>query len=122
MPQFEQLRAVAIQLARQLGGGHALGNTAHQEDQFPGSPPEAMQGGAGEGVEDPATVAAAVIPHGRAVAAVDPHPVGLVAARAGQPLGVQPRDQLGVTGVLVHQIDNREVHRHLAPSNRGRTS
>src|SRR3954447_8143481 len=56
------------------------------------------------------------------MAAVDPHPVGPATARAGQALGVQPRDQFGVASVLVQQVGDREVHRYLTPSTRGRTS
>ena len=33
-----------------------------------------------------------------------------MAARAGQPVGVQPVDELGVAGLLVHQVGDREVH------------
>jgi hypothetical protein len=58
-------------------------------------------------------MAAAVVQERGAAAAVDGHAVALMAARAGEPVGVQPPDQLGVTGVLVHQVGDREVHGRL---------
>ena len=66
----------------------------------------------GEGVEHPPAMAAAVV-QDRGAAAVDGHAVALMAARAGEPVGVQPTDELGVTGVLVHQVGDREVHGRL---------
>src|SRR5206468_2799558 len=45
--------------------------------------------------------------------AVDGHAVALMAPRAGEPVGVQPRDQLHVTGALVHQVGDREIHGRL---------
>src|SRR4051794_38266411 len=39
--------------------------------------------------------------------------VGL-AARAGQPVGVEKPDELVIAGVLVHEVDDREVHRDVS--------
>jgi hypothetical protein len=63
-----------------------------------------------KGVEDAAAMPAAVVEHRRASAALDANPVALAAAREGEPVGVQPLDQLGVAGVRVHQLGDREVH------------
>ena len=110
MPQPQQLRAVAAQLAGQLGGGHALGEPADDQDQLPGPPLDAVQGRPGEGVEDPLAVAAAEVQDRVAAAAVDDHAVRGVAARAGEAVGVQPADEPVVAGLLIHQIGDREVH------------
>jgi hypothetical protein len=108
--QPQQLRAIAAQLAGQLGGGHALGEPAEDQDQLPGPPLGAVQGRAREGVEDPLAVPAAEVQDRVAAAAVDDHAVRGVAARACEALGVQPCDQPVVTSLLVHQIGDREVH------------
>jgi len=69
-----------------------------------------VQGRAGEGVEDPPAVAAAVIEDRSAMRAMDPEPIA-AASRAGQALGVEDHDEAGVAGILVHQAGQREVHR-----------
>jgi hypothetical protein len=110
VPQVQQLGAVAIQLPRQLGGGDALGEAADDQYQLAGPRLEAMQGRAGEGVEDPLAVAAAEVQDRVAAAAMDDHAIRGVTARASDPLGVEPADEAVVAGLLVHQIDDREVH------------
>src|SRR3954454_3140669 len=77
VPQVQQLGAVATQLARQLGGGDALGEAADDQYQLAGPPLEAMQGRVGEGIEDPPAVAAAEVQDRVAAAPVDDHPVVL---------------------------------------------
>src|SRR3954447_8080661 len=84
-----------------------------------GQPPGALERRAGEGVEDATAVATSVVEHGGAVAAVDAHPVGLAAAGAGRPIGMEPGEELLVAGVLVHQLGDREVHGRPPPSGRG---
>ena len=61
VPRLQQLRAVAAQLAGQLGGGDALGEAADDQGQLPGPPLGAVQDRPGEGVEDAVAVAAAII-------------------------------------------------------------
>jgi hypothetical protein len=110
VPQVQELRAVAAQLAGQLGGGGALGEAAEDQDQLAGAAAEAVQGRAGEGVEDPAAVAAAEVGDRGATAGVDAEAIVSMAPRAGQSVGVQPSQELGVAGGFVHQVDDREVH------------
>jgi hypothetical protein len=86
--QVQELRAVAAQFAGQLRGGDALSEAAGDRDQFAGPAPDAVQGRAGEGIEDPAAVAAAEVQHRVAAATVDHHAVVSMAARAGQAVGV----------------------------------
>ena len=110
MAEAQQLRAIAVELTGQLGRRHPLGEPAHDQDQLDGSPFGPMQGGAGEGVEDPPARPAAEIEDRGAVTAVDAQLVARTAPRAGQAAGVEPLDQLGVAGVLVHQVRDGEVH------------
>jgi hypothetical protein len=65
---------------------------------------------ASEGVEDPVAVAAAEVQHRVAAPTMDDHAVGSMAARAGHPVGVQPVDELGRARLLIHRVDDREVH------------
>src|SRR3954469_7666849 len=111
--QVQQPRAVALQLTGELRGGDPLGDPADDQDQFDGPPLDSVEGRAGEGIEHPLAMAAAVVQDRGASAAVDGHAVALMAPRAGEPVGVQPRDQLDVTGALVHQVGDREVHGRL---------
>jgi hypothetical protein len=108
--QPQQLRAIAAQLAGQLGGGHALGEAAEDQDQLPGPPLGAVQGRPREGVEDPLAVPAAEVQDRVTATAVDDHAIRGATARASEPIGVQPADEAFVAGLLVHQIGDREVH------------
>jgi hypothetical protein len=40
---------------------------------------------------------------------MDSYKVALVTARQGEPVGVQPLDEFGIAGVLIHQLGDREV-------------
>jgi hypothetical protein len=57
--EVQQLRAVTVELAGQLGGGDTLGESPHDQGQFAGPPPRAVQDRRGE-LEDPAAMTAAV--------------------------------------------------------------
>jgi hypothetical protein len=110
VPQVEQLRAVAAQLAGQLGGGHPLGEAAEDQDQFPGPALDAAQGRAGEGVEDPVAVAAAEVQDRVAAPTVNDHAIVPMAAGAGQAIGMQPGDKLSIARLFIHKIGDREIH------------
>jgi hypothetical protein len=111
VPQLEQVLAVAAQLAGQLGRRGRLGHPAEDQQELGRRPPDALQGRRGEGVEDAAAVAALVVDHRVAMPAVDAQAVARAAARAGQAVGVEQGDESGVAGMLVHQVDQGEVHR-----------
>ena len=113
MAKLVQVRAITAEFTGQLSGGDALGDPAEDEDQLRGAAVGAPRGRAGEGVEDAAAVAAAVIEHRCPMAAMDGDPVGLMATRAGQPAGVEGLQELGVVGVLVHHLGDREVQGRL---------
>ncbi len=67
---------------------------------------------------DATAVAAAGAEDGGAVPAVHVQVVTLAAPWADQAVGVQPGDELGVAGVLVHQFGEREVHGCLSAEGR----
>jgi hypothetical protein len=110
VPQVQEFRAVAAQLAGQLGGGDALGEAADDQDQFPGPALDAVQGRAGKGVEDAVAVAAAEVEHRVAAPTMDDHAVVLMAAGVGHAVGVQPVDELGIARRFIHQVGDRKVH------------
>ena len=87
-----------------------MGEAADDEDQFPGPALVALQGRAGEDVEDAVAVAAAEVQHRVAAATMDDHAVVLMAAGAGHAVRVQPVDELGVARLFIHQVGDRKVH------------
>jgi hypothetical protein len=110
VPQVQEFRAVAAQLAGQLSGGDALSEAADNQDQFAGTALDAVQGRAGQGVEDPMAVAAAEVQDRVAAPPVDDQAIASMAAGAGQAVGKQPVDELGIARLFIHQIGDREVH------------
>jgi hypothetical protein len=118
MAQPEQFLAVAAQLAGELRGGDALGDAPEDQHQLDDRPPGALQGRAGQGVEDPTARPAAIVEDRGAVAAMDSQSVACPAPGTGKAVGVEPMEELGVAGVLVHQLGDGEVHGHLRSSRR----
>ena len=110
VPQGQQLLAITAQLAGHLGRGGALSDPAEDQQELRGAAMGPLQGGPGEGVEDPAAGAALEVHQGGAMAAVDPQALPLCAARASQAVGVEQFDEFGVAGVLVQITDQGEVH------------
>jgi hypothetical protein len=110
VPQVQELRAVAVQLAGQSGGGDALGEAADDQDDFPRPALDAVQGGAGEGVEDAVAMAAAEVQDRVAATAVDDHAIVSMAAGAGHAVGVQPADEPVIARMFIHQVGDRKVH------------
>ena len=104
MPQVQEFRAVAAQLAGQWSGGDALGEAADDQDQFAGTALDAVQGRAGKGVEDPMAVAAAEVQDRVAAPTVDDQAIVMTAAGAGQAVGMQPVDELGIARLFIHQV------------------
>jgi hypothetical protein len=93
-----------------LGGGDALGEAADDQEQLAGPALVALQDGAGKRVEDAVAVTAAEVEHRVATAAMDDHAVVLMAAGAGQAVGVQPADEPVIARLFIHQVGDREVH------------
>jgi hypothetical protein len=111
MPQPQPMLAADADLAGELGGGHPLGDAAEDQEDLSGAQMGPLPGGVGEHVEDPAAALAAVIDD-RIIgaAAVDVEALASLTARAGEPLGVEQVEELLATPLLVHQVDDREVH------------
>jgi hypothetical protein len=107
--QGQELYPVAAQLAGQPRRGGRLGDAAKDQHQGRGRPARLLQGGAGEGIEDPPAVAAAVVEDRGAMPAMDAESIA-AASGASQSVGVEGHDQASVAGVLVHQPRQREVH------------
>jgi hypothetical protein len=111
--QFQQMTAADPELARQAGGGLALGDPAQDQHDFGGAVMRAGQNGLGEGIEDAAAVPAPVVDDRLAVAAMDNHAIGLSAARAGKAAGMQPAEHRVVALRFVHEVNDGKVHRLL---------
>jgi hypothetical protein len=101
--------AVAAQLARHLGGRLALGEAPKDQEDLGGAAVRPRPGGPGPGVEDAAALPALGVQDRLAVARVDVEALPLSAAGAGPPVGVEELDELTVTGVLVHVVDQGEI-------------
>lgn len=108
--QLQQMLAVAAQLAGHPGGGLPRGHAVQDQQELGGAAVRPLQEGAGPGVEDAAAVTALILQDRLPVAAVDPQAVRLTAPRTGQPLRVQEFDQFAVAGVLIHEVDQGEIH------------
>jgi hypothetical protein len=122
VPQLQQVLAVAAQLAGHPGGRGRPGDAAEDQQELGRRPSDALQGRAGEGVEDAAAAPALVVEDRFTMAAVDAESVGGAAARAGQAAGVQQGDELLVAGAPVHQVDQGKVHRRASRSSSVTTS
>ena len=87
-----------------------MGEAADDQDPFPGSALDAVQGRAGKGVEDPMAVAAAEVQDRVAAPTVDDQAIVMTAAGAGQAVGMQPVDELGIARLFIHQVGDWKVH------------
>lgn len=116
MPPLQPVPPAGGQLAGQPGGGAALADAAADQDDRARSEVGLVPVGAGEGVEDPAAVAAAIVKYWVAVAAVAAEPVGAMAAWTGQAGGMKEFDKPVVAGLFVHQRGDREVDHGASPN------
>lgn len=122
MPQAEQVWPIPPQFAGQLGRGHALGDAAQDQDQFGGPPVGLVEDRLGEGVEDAAAGDAAVVQDRGAESSVDLQALADLTPRAGQAVGVEHPNDQAIASVLVHQVDQGEVHGRLGLELIGTTS
>jgi hypothetical protein len=111
MPQAEQMLATDADLAGELGGGLALGDPAEDQEDLGGAQMGSLPGGVSEHVEDPPATLAAVIGDRRVgTTAVDVETLGGATSGAGEPFGVEQIEELLAAPLLVHEVDDREVH------------
>ena len=113
MPEVVQLRAVTLQFAGQLRRRDPLGDPPQDQDQLAGPSLRTVQGRLGEGVEDSLAMATAIIEHRRTVATMSLQARLRMTTWAGDPVGMEPRNELEVAGILIQKIRDREVHDHL---------
>jgi hypothetical protein len=111
MAQAEQMLAADADLAGELRGGLPLGDTAEDQKDLRGAQVSPLPGGVSEHVEDPPATLAAVIGDRRVgTTAVDVETLGGATAGTGEPFGVEQIEELLVAPLLVHEVDNREIH------------
>jgi hypothetical protein len=111
MPQPNQVLAADPHLAGEFRGGHPLRDAAEDQEDLRGAQMSALPGGAREHVEDPAAGFATVIDNrGVIVTSVDVKTVVGITPRASETLGVEEIEELLAAPLLVHQVDDREVH------------
>jgi hypothetical protein len=111
MPQPEQMLAADARLAGESRGGRPLRDAAEDQEDLRGAQMGPLPSGVREHVEDPTAALAAVIDdRGVGTAAVDVEAVPGATTGAGEPVGVEQVEELPATTLLIHQVDDREVH------------
>jgi hypothetical protein len=111
MPQPEQMLAADADLAGELRGGLPLGETAEDQKDLRRAEMGPLPGGVSVHVEDPSTALAAMIDdRGIGTAAVDVEAIAGATPGTGEPVGMEQVEELLATTLLVHQVDDREVH------------
>ena len=111
VPQSEQVLAADPDLAGEFRGGHPLRDAAEDQEDLCGAQMGALPGSVREHVEDPATGFATIIDNwGVVVTSVNVKTVVGTTPGASEPLGVEQIEELLAATLLVHQVDDREVH------------
>ena len=111
MPQPKQMLAADPHLAGEFRGGHPLRAAAEDQGDLRGTQMRPLPGGGGEHVEHPAAASAAVIDdRGVGTTAVDIEAVPSATTGTREPIGVEQIEELLAATLLVHQVDDREVH------------
>jgi hypothetical protein len=111
MPQPKQVLAADSQFAGQFRGGLSLGDAAEDQKDLRGAQVGPLPGGVSEHIEDPAAILAAMIDdRGIGTSAVNVEAIAGATTRASEPLGVEQIEEPLAATLLVHQVDDREVH------------
>jgi hypothetical protein len=111
VPQFQQVFAADPDLARQLGGGDPLGDAAEDQEDLGRAEVCPLPLCSCEHIEHTSTPLAAVVgDRGVGVTAVDVEPRAGATPGAGEPFGVEQVGQLLTAPLLVHDVEDREVH------------
>jgi hypothetical protein len=111
MPQPEQMLAADPDLAGELGSGLSLGQATEDQEDLRRAQVGPLPGGVGVHIEDAAAAFTAVIDdRGIGTAAVDVEALAGATTRASEPLGVEQIEEPLAATLLVHQVDDREVH------------
>jgi hypothetical protein len=111
MPQPEQMLAADPDLAGELGSGLSLGQATEDQEDLRRAQVGPLPGGVGVHIEDAAAAFTAVIDdRGIGTAAVDVEAIAGATPRASEPLRVEQIEEPLAATLLVHQVDDREVH------------
>jgi hypothetical protein len=111
MSQPEQMLAADADLAGELRGRHPLGDTAEDQEDLCGAEMSPWPGRVSVHVEDAAAFLAAVIDdRSVGMAAVNVEAIASTTPGAGVAVGVEQIEELLSAPLLVHQIDDWEVH------------
>jgi hypothetical protein len=111
MPQSEQMLAADPDLASEFRGGLAFGDAAKDQEDLRGAQVGPLPGGVREHVEDAAAAFTTVIDdRGIGMAAVDVEAVAGTTAGAGEAFRVEQIEEPLTATLLIHQVDDREVH------------
>jgi hypothetical protein len=111
MPQSQQVLAADPHLACELRGGDTLRDTAEDQEDLWGAEMRPLPECSCVHVKyTPALLATVVDDRGVGVTAVDVEPLAGAAPRARGPVGVEQVEELLATTLLVHQVNDREVH------------
>jgi hypothetical protein len=111
MPQPQHVLAADPHLAGEFRGGDPLGDAAEDQEDLYGAEVRPLPEGSREHVEHPSAPRAAVVDdRGVAATAVDVESIPSRTTRACEPVGVEQVEELLAATLLVHQVEDREVH------------
>src|SRR5208337_202671 len=111
VPQPQRMLAADPHLMGEFRGRHPLRDAPEDQEDLARAEVCTLPGGAGKHVEDPTAAFAAVVEDRRLGAmAMDVQPVPGGATGAGQAAGMEQVQELVVATILVHQVEDREVH------------
>jgi hypothetical protein len=111
MAQLQQVLAANAHLAGELRGGDSLGDAAENQEDLGRTEVCALPRCSREHIEHaPAPLAAVVDDRRVGVPTVDVEPLAGATTGASQPLGMEQVEELLTATLLVHQVDDWEVH------------
>jgi hypothetical protein len=108
--QRKQMLAITSQFASQLCGWRPLADATQDQHQLDRRAVCLLEWGARVGIEHGPAMTAAVVEYGRTMTIVNGQGIVPSASGAVQSVGVQHVDQELVAGVVVHQLEDWEVH------------
>lgn len=110
MSERQQFGAVQTEFTRQLRRGDSLSDAAQDQHDLGWRFGRSGKHRPREGVEDAAAGTTAVIQHRFPMPTMNGESFVGLTSRTGQPIRMQQVDQFGVTGILVHEVLNGEIH------------
>ena len=111
MPQSQQVLAAQPHLAGEFRGGNPLGDAAEDQEDLGWAEVCPLPRCSCEHIEHPpASFAAVVDDRGVGATAVDVESLAGATTRASEPFGVEQVEDFLATTLLVHQVEDREIH------------